>query len=812
MRALKYLTIALAGLVVLAVSAWLLRDTLIRRISNPMLGEYSLSVTYVSLDALASADATISRLELAHENGTTILIDDLSLPINLSGSRLQTYTAGKVTIITGGETDGAPVEIAHLIDQVLALPDTLAGKEIRIGELSIPPYTPVRDLRWILDEDQQSLRMSFDDSDLSVSVSGTDAPGIEFQVLSGNQRITADLRRNNAGIAISGGGSLELADWVPLASFVRLMPEQVAVNTAPADVKFVVSIPYDLDVSPTLTAAITPSAPMQIDYSGAVGATASLTLQSGSVFSVSATFPEVAWTVDQEQAVLLVSYADWINIPVSVGSVTCRSDQTCSLNTHIEMVDAKLPIGQAGRVELASSQHVSFGADGISLAIQPNARITLADILDSTTHIEGFEAEMVSVGKLEQINEVWTFAADSIDARVQGLSITDELSISAPLFLEAFVTGISDQGLSLDTTLLVPESQLKSTARTIALPGVKGKISLEGDAFAAKVTTTNLLRQASIEATHNLKSGAGRMSMSGGAMSFNRKTLSKRVSPWQQDWNLIDGTVSVDAEADWASPGSTMHLDAKTSVRLENIAGYFSDIAFTGLSTNIEATYNDASGMEIEPSSISVVLVEMGLPVRDISAEFALDADPLAIDVANLRMTMFEGAVRADPFSFRTGEVRNTLTLHAESIELSELLSLKEFEAIEVTGSIGAMLPLTIEGKTVTIADGKLTGDPPGGVIRYLPGRAIATTDASGIGLAMRALSNFEYETLTSDVNYSQDGNLKLQMQIKGRNPDLDESRPVVLNLGVENNVLQMLRSLQAARNVQDILEKRMAQ
>ncbi len=82
----------------------------------------------------------------------------------------------------------------------------------------------------------------------------------------------------------------------------------------------------------------------------------------------------------------------------------------------------------------------------------------------------------------------------------------------------------------------------------------------------------------------------------------------------------------------------------------------------------------------------------------------------------------------------------------------------------------------------------------------------------SGLGLATAALSNFAYESLTADVNYSKAGDLTLQMQIKGRNPELDEGRPVILNLGVENNVPQMLKSLQAARAVEELLERRLAE
>ncbi len=49
-------------------------------------------------------------------------------------------------------------------------------------------------------------------------------------------------------------------------------------------------------------------------------------------------------------------------------------------------------------------------------------------------------------------------------------------------------------------------------------------------------------------------------------------------------------------------------------------------------------------------------------------------------------------------------------------------------------------------------------------------------------------------------------------MRLSGRNPDFEEGRPIILNLGVENNVPQMLRSLQAARAVEEILERRLAQ
>ena len=150
MRATKYI-FAIAGvIVILAVAVWLLRNTLIQRISNPLLREYGFSVTYVSLDALATHDASISYLELLHDSGTTIAIRDLKLPIGRSPSGSKVYDAREVTVVTPAGTDGGPLQLAELIDQLLLLPDTLRGNEIVVDEFSLAPYPTISKLHWAL--------------------------------------------------------------------------------------------------------------------------------------------------------------------------------------------------------------------------------------------------------------------------------------------------------------------------------------------------------------------------------------------------------------------------------------------------------------------------------------------------------------------------------------------------------------------------------------------------------------------------------------------------------------------------------------
>jgi hypothetical protein len=324
--------------------------------------------------------------------------------------------------------------------------------------------------------------------------------------------------------------------------------------------------------------------------------------------------------------------------------------------------------------------------------------------------------------------------------------------------------------------------------------------------------TVDLFENGTNNGQHNLDSRIGEIAIVDSDLSFDYSFLSTRVAPWGKDWDISAGNVALDMQANWSPSDSELAINASSTLGIENLSGFYSDTAFAGLSTEIEFKYDASNGFVLQPATISVALIDIGLAIENLTADVTLDANEFAVDVENLQMNAFDGVIGAEPFSFHTGRDTNNVTLTAKGIELAELLSIKEFAAVEVTGTIGAILPITIEADGISINEGALTGEAPGGVIRYLAGGDPDETDTSAIGLATEALSNFEYESLTSTVNYAKDGNLILQMQLKGRNPDMDNSRPVVLNLGVENNVIQMLRSLQAARAVEEILEKRLAE
>ena len=807
MKYSKTIMVAAGVAATLVVAVWFMRDTLIQRLSNPRLQDYGFEVTDVSLDALTTNNASIGYLELVHEKGTTISIEGLTLGYD-DGSN--DYSAEKITIISATRTEEEPFELAHLIDQLLSLPSLLGHTRLSVTELSVPPYPEIHDLHVVLQDSELEVRATIDSIALSAAITQTDTndPTIIFS-LPGHS-ISADLQRSAQSISLSGLASLELVAWEPLGKLAGILPQAIGVRSGSADVRFTVEIPYDASEPATVTAELTPSGPLQFAYTDNAGETAAIELTSGSPVHLTASFPEVEWSLKQAQASAIVSYDEWLDIPLSIADLTCETGPSCSMQTSVTMQTAVLPIGKVDHIALSSVQKFVFLDEGLRIDVQANAALDINGLSKSDTTVEGISARFVSTATLQLLDTGWRLAADSLDAQIVALSLSENVFVTMPLFLENLSASELNQVLSANVGVLAPQSVVTLEQRIVSLPGFKGDVSFRSGNIAVELQSLGLQQNGSISVQHDLDTGSGQLTISDAGASFDERTLSSRVSPWDEDWDIAAGKLLVDLQANWTQSGSDLKFDGRSSLRLQDLAGHYDETAFVGLTTSLEAAYGSAKGFTVLPSNITVDLIEMGLPIENISASYTLYPSEMAFDMADLRMAAFGGVIRADPFSFSTASTVNTVLMHAEAIQLNRLLTLEEFDSIEVSGTVGAELPLAIVGSSLTITEGRLVGEPPGGVIRYHSKAEPDESDTSSIGFVTRALSNFKYQTLTSEIDYNVDGDLNLQLQLTGNNPDLETSRPVVLNLGVENNVPQMLKSLRASRAVEDVLTQRL--
>jgi hypothetical protein len=817
MKITRYIIIVAAIVAVLAATGWFLRNDLIQRLSNPILADYGLMIVDVSLDALATDDVSISYLELMHEKGTTIVIENLRLPLAATSKKSKTFRASKVSVITATRTDEETFDMAELIRQILSLPDNVADSVFVVEQFQLAPYLPVRSVRWEIADRQQRLDGTVESVAMAVTAARRDSENhdVAVSVLSPppngeGYMLSANLLDEDAQLTLNGSGSIDLPTWQPLTKLIGIVPAEVEIVSGTAKLTFDMTVPSDATQAPTVIASLTPVSVLGLDYAGASGDTAKILVQSASSSNISATFPGADWSLELAKASLTVSYGEWIEIPVSLTGVACHSGPLCSLQTSVTVDKWRLPVGNVALAEFSSTQNLQFPESGVLIDVQAGAALSITKLVGKESRVKRVRATLVSAATLKLEDLGWIFSADSVDTKIDQLQLGDTVSISMPLFLENVAVDVQDDKLVLRSGVFVPSAQAIWDGKTIVVPGFKGAVLLQDDNAAADLQTVGLQKEAAITVRHNLAGGAGSVNLEDAIVSFARKKLSSRVAPWPHDMDIVAGLVSIDFSANWAQKKSRLAFDARSSVAATKLAGFYGDTAFTGVATQLTGSYRNGTGFKVEPSTITAALVDIGVPVEGLSADYLLDLNELSVDVANLRMSAFGGAVTADPFSFHTDRAINTLTLNTESLDLSELLSLKGFETVEVTGSVNARLPVTVESDAVTIENGVLTGNPPGGVIRYRPASPADESDVSSFAFVKRVLSNFEYKTMASDVTLSKAGDLILNLKLTGRNPDLDEKRPVVLNVGVENNIPQMLRSLRTARAVEDVLERRL--
>jgi hypothetical protein len=309
------------------------------------------------------------------------------------------------------------------------------------------------------------------------------------------------------------------------------------------------------------------------------------------------------------------------------------------------------------------------------------------------------------------------------------------------------------------------------------------------------------------ELRHNLTRGTGELRLRDTALDFDILNLAEAVADWPYDFDVASGYWRIDADVNWAVTDAGFAYTGTTTHTLDWLAGKYGDIGFVGLNSEIEVTLDWQADPAMSAAEFEVALVDIGFPIEEMHGRFTADISALAADVESVSMKVLGGSVSVDPFRYEHAADINQLMLRAREIQLPLMVGLADLDAVEISGSVSGDIPVTLKNHKVVIDKGLLRNDPPGGAIRYGAG---VVDDQSQLGVVTRALRNFEFDVLTSEVDYTDTGDLKLQMRLTGTNPDVDPDQPIVLNLGVENNVPQMLRSLQATRSIEDVLQKRL--
>jgi len=232
--------------------------------------------------------------------------------------------------------------------------------------------------------------------------------------------------------------------------------------------------------------------------------------------------------------------------------------------------------------------------------------------------------------------------------------------------------------------------------------------------------------------------------------------------------------------------------------------------------------YHPASGewetgglaLTVTAPAIQPQYAEIGA-FEDLAVSATLGAGPLTrvppLLIGEAAVTLLGGRVTTRALRY-DGIHESPFDIEIAHLDLARVVALEQQQGIEASGLLDGHLPVTLTPRGLSIADGKLSAQPSGGVIRYQGTdrvREMAATNPN-LKLVLNALANYQYDKLDVGVDYAEGGELVLQLALTGRNPNWNAGQPIHLNVSITENIPILLRSLRLADDISVELEKRM--
>lgn len=142
-----------------------------------------------------------------------------------------------------------------------------------------------------------------------------------------------------------------------------------------------------------------------------------------------------------------------------------------------------------------------------------------------------------------------------------------------------------------------------------------------------------------------------------------------------------------------------------------------------------------------------------------------------------------------------------------QGLSLPDLLALQPLEGVTATGIFDGVLPAKIKQGKVSVSGGRLAARAPGGLIAVTDNPTVVSLRQSQphLDFAFNALEHLQYSTLASTFDMQASGEARLKVQIKGRTPGI--TRPIEFNYNHQENLLQLLQSLQIGNTLQQQLQ-----
>lgn len=290
--------------------------------------------------------------------------------------------------------------------------------------------------------------------------------------------------------------------------------------------------------------------------------------------------------------------------------------------------------------------------------------------------------------------------------------------------------------------------------------------------------------------------------------------ISSLLKGWKEPFDIISGTLSVEGVYRWWK--TRKGFDRKKLIMdlyVRDAGGYYQGIFFSGLN------YQDY--LELLPtlkssgfSELSVSHVDIGFPVTSASAKIRISESSEGklpfLKINDLILSLFDGKVKGNDIDVDMNADEQNLVLLVDGLDLAQIVDLQDLDGLSVTGRLDGSIPVTISANGIKITKGRIVAQEQGGRIQFKPEGGSAEIEKSALGseLVLRILEDLNYDSLIIDVDYDEDGEMQMKLELKGMNPKVDARRPVHLNLSLQQNLLTLLRGLRFAEGISNDIDR----
>ena len=353
-------------------------------------------------------------------------------------------------------------------------------------------------------------------------------------------------------------------------------------------------------------------------------------------------------------------------------------------------------------------------------------------------------------------------------------------------------------------------------SQTLKLKDIAARITANTEKLeiAGNFSPANVPGKFVFSLNHNLMQKLGQLTLKSlQAINLNAENskLSLLLTPWPYPFDLLAGNIKLASQATWSQKND---FKLTTKIKLEDAGGTIAkEIVFSGLTLEHELELLPKLH-SIRKSKIKLKHLDSGVTSSNITTSLTLQtasSGPLPkFAVQDLHGEIFSGSFSSDDFVFDLNKNKNKFKIKATNIDLAKIIETQQLEDIVVTGRVDGIIPVEINEQGIFIEHGALVNDVRAGSIRYNPGAGTDQLKQNPLtGIALDALKDFRYSHLSADVNFTPEGTLTINLQLKGTSPELDTNRPVHLNINTEQNLTALLKSLRFAQGVSENIDKK---